>query len=70
MSDNALVTWIVDEEPWIVEAFLIGDLDVPLNLDGNSYNQFHPELTAARAPAVATAHPLPIIPNPGVGAHS
>lgn len=36
MGENALVSWIVDEEPWVVEAFLIADLDVPLNLEGNS----------------------------------
>jgi hypothetical protein len=67
MGENALVSWIVDEEPWIVEAFLIKELDVPLNLDGNAHNRFHPELTAARARAVANARSLSILPNPGVG---
>ena len=58
MHDNALVSWIVDPELWIVEAFVIRDLDVPLNLDGNSRNQFHSELAAARANAVANARSL------------
>lgn len=65
-----MVSWIVEPEPWLLEAFLIADLDVPLNLDGNSHNRFHPELTVARAKAVARALALPVIPNPGIGGRS
>jgi hypothetical protein len=61
MADNALVAWVVDPEPWLLEARLIADLDVPLNLDGNRHHRFHPELTAARAQAVARARALPIL---------
>jgi hypothetical protein len=67
MAANALVSWIVDPTPWLVESRLIADLDVPLNLEGNRHNTFHPELTAVRAGAVAQARRLPVVPNPGVG---
>jgi hypothetical protein len=67
MAANALVSWIVHPQPWVVEHHLISHLDVPLNLDGNAHNAFHPALKAARARAVAQARELPVIPNPGVG---
>lgn len=67
MAENAMVSWIVEPEPWLLEAFLIADLDVPINLEGNAGNRFHPELKAARAKAVARALALPVIPNPGTG---
>ena len=67
MSENARVSWIVDLAPWVLEARLIASLDVPLNIDGNSHNEFHPSLVAARAGAVAKARLLPIAPNSGVG---
>jgi hypothetical protein len=61
MAENALVSWLVDPEPWLLEKQFIAGLDVPLNLDGNSHNQFHPELTSKRAQAVARARHLPVI---------
>lgn len=64
MADNALVSWVTDPEPWLLEERLIAGLDVPLNLDGNAHNRFHPELTAIRAAAVARARALPVLPNP------
>ena len=67
MSANARVAWIVRPEPWELEDDLIRRIDLPLNLHGNSRNRFHPQLTAARAAAVARARALPIQPNPGVG---
>lgn len=67
MADHALVSWIVHPEPWLVEERLIAHLDVPLNLDGNHHNAFHPSLTLARAKAVTRARSLPALPNPGAG---
>lgn len=67
MAENALVSWLVHPHPWELEAYLISTLDLPLNLDGNARNSFHPELSASRARAVAQARSLPIVPNPGVG---
>jgi hypothetical protein len=61
MAENALVSWLVDPEPWLLEAQFIADLDVPLNLDGNTRNKFHPELTARRARSVARARDLPVL---------
>jgi len=66
MDANAWVSWIVHPEPWQIEDLLIAALDVPLNLQGNARNRFHPELTR-RAEAVARARSLPIVANPGVG---
>lgn len=55
MAANASVTWIVCEQPWELEDELIGGLDVPLNLQGNQRNPFHPVLTQARARCLAQA---------------
>jgi hypothetical protein len=67
MAKNARVCWLVDPAPWLLEKRFIADLDVPLNLEGNGHNSFHPELTAARAKAVARARKLKIVKNPGIG---
>jgi hypothetical protein len=67
MAENACVSWVVRERPWELEAELIASLDLPLNLQANSHNQFHPVLTAARARCVAQAKSLPVLPNPGIG---
>jgi hypothetical protein len=60
-------TWAVRERPWELEDHLIATLDLPLNLEGNSRNAFHPELTHVRARGVAQANALPVLANPGVG---
>jgi hypothetical protein len=67
MAENARVSWIVDNAPWVLEKHLISTLDVPLNLDGNKHNVFHPQLTAIRAASVARARELPVVANPGSG---
>jgi hypothetical protein len=67
MADNAFVSWVVREHPWELEDNLIASLDLPLNLEGNSRNLFHPVLTQRRARCVAEANALPLLPNPGVG---
>lgn len=67
MAENALVSWVGRERPWELEDELIATLDLPLNLQANSHNRFHPVLTAARARCVAQAKVLPVVPNPGIG---
>lgn len=65
MKENALVSWVVHDEPWILEHELIESLDVPLNLQGNLRNAYHPKLTQIRLQAALTAKQLPVLPNPG-----
>ena len=65
MSANALVCWHVVEQPWLVEERLIGELNLPLNLDANKRHGFHPTLTALRRDARARARTLPIWPGAG-----
>jgi hypothetical protein len=67
MADNAYVSWVVRTRPWELEDYLIGALNLPLNLKGNSRNQFHPVLRAARASCAAQAKTLPTVPNPAIG---
>jgi hypothetical protein len=67
MGAHARVSWLTRDAPWELEDYLIGMLDVPLNLEGNQRNAFHSSLSRARADAVARAKSLPIVPNPGVG---
>ncbi|MGY1829009.1 GIY-YIG nuclease family protein [Geodermatophilus sp. SYSU D01180] len=67
MADHASVSFVEHERPWELEDQLITTLDLPLNLDGNSRNAFHVELTRVRKQCVAAADALPVLPNPGVG---
>jgi hypothetical protein len=61
MSDNALVSWMIHPEPWLVEDELIETLDLPLNIDGAD-NPFTPTLRATRRAALARARALPVVP--------
>jgi hypothetical protein len=67
MAKNAYVSWVVRDAPWQLEDELIATLDLPLNLQGNAHNRFHPLLTQARARCVSRARELPVVPNPGTG---
>ena len=42
MGSNAFVCWTEDPEPWLLEEDLIAQFDLPLNLDQNKRNTFHP----------------------------
>lgn len=61
MSENALVTWIYLDKPWILEEELILKLFLPLNLDMNSRNVNHPIVSSARSEAKRIARELPIL---------
>ncbi|MGY1741162.1 MULTISPECIES: GIY-YIG nuclease family protein [unclassified Blastococcus] len=65
MAAHARVSFIAHERPWELEDELIKRLDLPLNLEGNAHNAFHPELTRVRKLAVEAANALPVLPNPG-----
>jgi hypothetical protein len=65
MAEDAYVSWVVCDRPWELEDELIAELDLPLNLQGNSHNQFHSTLTGARARCVAQAKaPARDLPRP------
>ncbi|KUH82436.1 hypothetical protein AU186_10250 [Mycobacterium sp. GA-1999] len=61
MADNALVSWVVREEPWVLEEELIANLDLPLNLQGNAHKYFYPTLRRIRAEAEQLARTLPVV---------
>jgi GIY-YIG catalytic domain-containing protein len=63
MAENAFVCWVVRDRPWELEGALIGRLDLPLNLKGNSRNPFYLELTQARARCLEQARALPVLPG-------
>jgi hypothetical protein len=48
MSRNAFVTWLVRDNPWTMEAYLLHMLSLPLNLRGNENHPFHPVLSGIR----------------------
>ncbi|WP_342593452.1 GIY-YIG nuclease family protein [Streptomyces inhibens] len=60
MARHARVCWLEHPEPWTVESGLIARLDLPLNLDRNRHNAFHPRLTEMRAQARQRAGELPV----------
>ena len=63
MAENAFVRWVEHDQPWALEEELIAQYDLPLNLDQNKHNGFHPELTAARRAAELRAAELPVLPR-------
>jgi hypothetical protein len=63
MADNALVCWVVHQEPWELEDLLVASLDLPLNLQGNSRHPFAEPLQSARATARKHARALPVWPG-------
>jgi hypothetical protein len=67
MAGHAFVSFVARERAWELEDHLIATLDVPLNLEGNSRNAFHPRLAQVRAESVSQANTLPVLPNPGIG---
>lgn len=48
IAENAFVTWVEYDEPWIVEDSLIRRLNLPLNLSGNEDHPFHTTLSKIR----------------------
>ncbi len=60
MAEHARVCWVRHPEPWTAESDLIARIDVPLNLDQNRHNVFHPRLKEIRALARQRARELPV----------
>ena len=48
MAENAFVAWVTHDRPWLLEATLIGMLDLPLNLEHNARHVFHVRLARLR----------------------
>ena len=61
MGLNAFVALQVCDRPWELEAKLIRETCLPLNLDQNRHSTFHAELTALRKAAKQRARELPIL---------
>jgi hypothetical protein len=59
-ADNAHVTWVGTDRPWLAEQRFIASVDLPLNLDQNRQHAFHQQLTKIRADARRAARVLPI----------
>jgi hypothetical protein len=60
MCSNAFVVWAECAEPWLVEERIISTVCLPLNLDQNQANVFHPVLSELRRVAKTRARELPI----------
>jgi hypothetical protein len=61
MADNAYVTWVETDHPWLAEQQFIASVDLPLNLDQNRQHVFHQQLSQVRADARRTARTLPVV---------
>jgi hypothetical protein len=61
MADNAFVTWVETDRPWLAEQRFIASVNLPLNLDQNRHHAFHQQLTQIRADARTTARRLPTV---------
>ena len=60
LPENAFVVWRECAEPWRMEEELILTICLPLNLDQNRSNRFHPVLSERRRLAKIRARDLPI----------
>ena len=61
MRENAFVTWLEHEEPWLLEDELLRTTSLPLNLKGNAHHAFAATLSGLRKRANAYARELPIV---------
>lgn len=61
LAENAAVTWILTDEPWLLEAQLISHLSPPLNIEMNAAHGFCSSLRQLRAEARQRAGRLPIL---------
>jgi len=61
LDENAFVTWVVHDKPWVVECEAIPELYLPLNLDMNKSHPFHSVLSRVRKVARKTAWHLPAV---------
>ncbi|EPO4456611.1 GIY-YIG nuclease family protein [Escherichia coli] len=64
MEQNAKVSWVEDEEPWVLEETLISSISLPLNLQGNNH-AFNPVLSAIRRKAIAEAKIMEVADETG-----
>ncbi|KML26281.1 hypothetical protein VL10_01865 [Leclercia adecarboxylata] len=64
MEKNAKVSWVADEEPWVLEEMLITSTSLSLNLQGNNH-AFKPMLSAMRSKAMAEAKVMEIADETG-----
>ncbi|RTO53486.1 hypothetical protein EKN74_09660 [Enterobacter ludwigii] len=64
MEQNAKVSWVEDEEPWVLEETLISSISLPLNLQGNNH-AFKPVLSAMRSKAMAEAKMMEVADETG-----
>ena len=60
MERNAFVCWTEHQEPWILEDYLLQNLSLPLNIQGNKKHPFATELHTIRKDAISKARETPI----------
>ena len=69
MAENAFVTWVVDQAPWLLEEELISGMSLPLNLDMNRGHPFGAVLREVRRRAKRRAREIAVVDSnpPGNG---
>lgn len=65
MANNAWVHWVPHNEPWMLEEYLISNISLPLNIQGNNHS-FRPLLSAMRSEALAKAKLMDIANEAGL----
>ena len=60
LGRRARIAWMICDEPWKIEEYLIRTVSLPLNLDQNRHHLFHSELSRIRRVAKARARESPI----------
>jgi hypothetical protein len=65
MEKSALVCWVEHPRPWELEEELLGNLSLPLNLDGNEQHPYYAVLRSCRKVARLAADTQPCVPDSG-----
>lgn len=61
MAENARVSWVEDQAPWLLKSSLLASLSLPLNVQGNRRHPFSARLNALRIQAKENARAMPIL---------
>jgi hypothetical protein len=65
MQENAFVCWVASPKPWESERDVLENISCPLNIQGNSHNEFSRQLKTLRVQAIGEARRLDVAVETG-----
>lgn len=65
MQDNAFVSWVEHDMPWVLENKFINSFSLPLNIQGNDHHKFKSTLSHLRSQAIKIAKEMESVDQSG-----